>query len=372
MRNNSQSADRKGMSAAADCARYIDALLIRDEDDDLAYETDYGGGDLGMEGSGLETRQFYLQDAGYSTRYTLLPDATMGLACDYSPYGDIAAAGSHGAGGLFLYQGTIIGWTVPGMFHGYEWDLVSCMHHVRNRSLNIATGRWQQRDPLGYIDGMSLYQYVKSGPTRYVDPMGLTITKFKCCSDEQKQVIEAAHDGAEKRLAEIKDAVDRYTYAWVLENYVIAKGRRKDIVAHEAQTPYINYRRDMMVTIKSMQDKFDSGIPVECEKKCDEDTTSYVKKHFARSIHFCPPYFEGSRTEKEQGAAFLHELSHLAANTKDYALNWGKKETWCTVGGFFPNLAAHDAYWFGYLFSGDLEKAHENFIWSVLWPPEEE
>jgi len=155
------------------CARYIDALLIRDEDDDLAYETDYGGGDLGMEGSGLETRQFYLQDAGYSTRYTLLPDATMGLACDYSPYGDIAAPGSHGGGGgLFLDQGTIVGSTVPGMFHGYEWDLVSCMHHVRNRSLNIATGRWQQRDPLGYADGMNLYEYVRSNPSAYLDAFG--------------------------------------------------------------------------------------------------------------------------------------------------------------------------------------------------------
>ena len=157
-----------------DCARYMDALLIRDEDDDLAYETDYGNGNLGMADSGLETRQFYLQDAGYSTRYTLLPDATMGLACDYSPYGDIAAAGSHGGGGgLFIYQGGIVAWTVPGMFHGYEWDLTCGMHHVRNRSLNIATGRWQQRDPLGYADGMNLYQYVKSAPDRAIDPTGL-------------------------------------------------------------------------------------------------------------------------------------------------------------------------------------------------------
>jgi len=141
-----------------------------------------------MEGSGLETRQFYLQDAGYSTRYTLLPDATMGLACDYSPYGDIAAAGSHGGGGgLFLYQASIVSWTVPGMFHGYEWDLVSCMHHVRNRSLNIATGRWQQRDPLdqnvpagGYQDGMNLYEYVRSQPVTWTDPKGLAIGE-RCC-----------------------------------------------------------------------------------------------------------------------------------------------------------------------------------------------
>jgi len=66
-----------------------------------------------------------------------------------------------------------------GMFHGYEWDLTCGMHHVRNRSLNIATGRWQQRYPLdqnvpagGYQDGMNLYEYVKSNPGLLVDPTG--------------------------------------------------------------------------------------------------------------------------------------------------------------------------------------------------------
>ncbi len=147
------------------CARYIDAVLIRDEDDDLGTETDSGGGDLGVSGSGLETRQFYLQDAGYTTRYTLLDDATMGQTVEFSAYGDMLS--------IWIYQGSVLGSSLPGMWHGTEWALSAANHHVRNRTFNIATGRWLQRDPFEYHDGMNLYEYVGSRPSSAVDPFGL-------------------------------------------------------------------------------------------------------------------------------------------------------------------------------------------------------
>jgi uncharacterized protein RhaS with RHS repeats len=34
-------------------------------------------------------------------------------------------------------------------------------------------GRWMQQDPMGYVDGMSLYVGNRSNPTRFVDPAGL-------------------------------------------------------------------------------------------------------------------------------------------------------------------------------------------------------
>lgn len=36
-----------------------------------------------------------------------------------------------------------------------------------------ATGRWLQRDPIRYVDGMNAYQYVVSNPLAHVDPRGL-------------------------------------------------------------------------------------------------------------------------------------------------------------------------------------------------------
>ncbi len=37
-------------------------------------------------------------------------------------------------------------------------------------------GRWLQRDPLGYVDGMSWYEYVKSSPLRATDPTGQSLS----------------------------------------------------------------------------------------------------------------------------------------------------------------------------------------------------
>lgn len=40
-------------------------------------------------------------------------------------------------------------------------------------SYSPTLGRWLERDPIGYIDGLNLYQYVRGNPTGYVDPSGL-------------------------------------------------------------------------------------------------------------------------------------------------------------------------------------------------------
>lgn len=37
---------------------------------------------------------------------------------------------------------------------------------------NPVQGRWLQRDPVGYVDGVNLYEYAKSSPTVLVDPLG--------------------------------------------------------------------------------------------------------------------------------------------------------------------------------------------------------
>jgi RHS repeat-associated protein len=42
----------------------------------------------------------------------------------------------------------------------------------RNRAYDPKHGRWLQRDPLGYVDGLNVYQYSKSAPTIMVDAWG--------------------------------------------------------------------------------------------------------------------------------------------------------------------------------------------------------
>ncbi|MDP1660776.1 MAG: RHS repeat-associated core domain-containing protein, partial [Phycisphaerales bacterium] len=44
---------------------------------------------------------------------------------------------------------------------------------ARNRFYDPLAGRWINRDPAGYIDGLSMYLYVRANPWGLVDPMGL-------------------------------------------------------------------------------------------------------------------------------------------------------------------------------------------------------
>lgn len=59
-------------------------------------------------------------------------------------------------------------------YAGYEHDgAVHAVAHVRNRAILNELGRWTRRDSLGYIDGPSLYEYVRTMPIGKVDPLGL-------------------------------------------------------------------------------------------------------------------------------------------------------------------------------------------------------
>jgi RHS repeat-associated protein len=77
------------------------------------------------------------------------------------------------------------GGTLRGLYAGYQADPVLAFndtatnieqdtYHVRHRVYSTDLGRWARRDPIGYIDGMSVYQYVRSMTMIQADPSGLT------------------------------------------------------------------------------------------------------------------------------------------------------------------------------------------------------
>lgn len=47
------------------------------------------------------------------------------------------------------------------------------LYHVRHRVYDTRMGTWTKRDPLGYVDGMGLYQYCSALPLRTSDWLGL-------------------------------------------------------------------------------------------------------------------------------------------------------------------------------------------------------
>ncbi len=58
-------------------------------------------------------------------------------------------------------------------YAGYVRDGVTGRLLARNRWYEPSAGRWQTRDPAGYVDGLSLYLYVRGNPMSLVDPTGL-------------------------------------------------------------------------------------------------------------------------------------------------------------------------------------------------------
>lgn len=56
---------------------------------------------------------------------------------------------------------------------GYIFNRATGQYLVRFRTFDTGLGRWVERDPIGFVDGMSLYEYVRGAPHLAVDPSGL-------------------------------------------------------------------------------------------------------------------------------------------------------------------------------------------------------
>lgn len=92
--------------------------------------------------------------------------------------------GSAIAHGELSTTGNVIGWD------GYVFNVeVAGLYTVRRRHLDVQLGRWISRDPAGSIDGMGLYEYVRSNPMAYRDSLGLVI-------DVPSRILLAVQQGA--------------------------------------------------------------------------------------------------------------------------------------------------------------------------------
>jgi RHS repeat-associated protein len=59
----------------------------------------------------------------------------------------------------------------------------------RARALHPVLGRFLQRDPLGYVDGMSTYMYQRGAPLASHDPRGLYRERTGCCGPDVEALL---------------------------------------------------------------------------------------------------------------------------------------------------------------------------------------
>jgi RHS repeat-associated protein len=63
-------------------------------------------------------------------------------------------------------------------FPGQWFQLETGLHYNWNRTYDPSIGRYTQPDPLGFVDGPSVYGYARGGPQSYVDKDGRTIYTY--------------------------------------------------------------------------------------------------------------------------------------------------------------------------------------------------
>jgi RHS repeat-associated protein len=113
-------------------------------------------------------KSFYHYDGEYSTSALTDENEDITDTFTYTAYGEeVARTGT--TTNPFGYKGAV----------GYYTNASTGDIYVRNRSYGPAIGRWLSTDPLGFIDGTSLYRgYFVPGN---IDPFGLACQAEKCC-----------------------------------------------------------------------------------------------------------------------------------------------------------------------------------------------
>ncbi|MGC9260820.1 MAG: RHS repeat-associated core domain-containing protein [Phycisphaerae bacterium] len=117
---------------------------------------------------------YVLQDLLY--RAVALTDSTGTVveAYDTDAYGNTLIFTAPGADGQwFTDDDTQSSYGVNEIIYcGYRYDPESELYYIRNRTYNPVLGRWLQRDPIGYVGGINLYEYVGGRAVGKVDPSG--------------------------------------------------------------------------------------------------------------------------------------------------------------------------------------------------------
>ena len=142
---------------------------------------------------------YYLKDSLHSVKAILDGSAVLIESYDYSPFGLMTISDDRGTDITTSTIGNPFGYT------GRRWDVDSGLWYYRNRMYSAELGRFMQRDPAGYVDGLNLYAYCKNAPLNYTDPDGL--------------VARETWNSIDPTLSGIKESLSDYINERGQENY---------------------------------------------------------------------------------------------------------------------------------------------------------
>lgn len=149
---------------------YIDAPVRRDRNTNV-------GDDNDCIDSGGSAAYYYHQDANF--RVVMLTDESANVVerYEYDAYGNPTVY----EGGLSEFGNALPVSSVGNPFthQGLFLDPETRTYQNRFRQYHQRLGRFMQHDPLGYADRMNFYEYVRSRPLDWLDPLGLLAQEDK-------------------------------------------------------------------------------------------------------------------------------------------------------------------------------------------------
>jgi RHS repeat-associated protein len=140
-----------------------------------------------------ELRGWACHDANYNVIGFIDDGAAVLERYEYTPYGQRVVFYSAGSNDPLAHTPTLIprrvelGGTLQaygayaighqGLYHDEETG--EAIIYNRARMLHTRLGRFTQHDPLGYVDGMSVYEYLQTSPISATDPSGLRVSLIR-------------------------------------------------------------------------------------------------------------------------------------------------------------------------------------------------
>jgi len=149
--------------------RYIDAPVVRFHDGDT--------------NGTIDDTLYYTTDANMNVTALVDTDGHVVERYAYDAYGQVTVL--HGAddadGAVTEWEEDTGGsdWDNRVLYAGYRFDPETGLYHVRHRVYHATLGRWIQRDPAGYVDGMNFAEYVAATPLMATDPLGLAACEVR-------------------------------------------------------------------------------------------------------------------------------------------------------------------------------------------------
>ena len=301
--------------------QYIDEPLffVNDLDDDGVFYDSPGTG---------SQRYYYCHNANFNVVAVVKDDndntASVVERIKYDPYGEAT----------IWSQSEVT--DNPYLFQGRRWDDDVDLYYFRNRWYTPRLGRFLQRDPKGYVDGMNLYEFVGGRPVQGLDPYGLWLFPIPIVwlpeylrpvnpyKDDVKEFINCDGQKGGLKLTDVQKAAIRSQVkegcsklrdmlrilSWTPgETQDVFKSMPDRLRAGLFEDP--EGRKGFRNLIQKAIDRACDGVEIECHcPPCPEGSNidAYTVAWDWSNIHICPDFFE-KNDSSTQYSIILWELT---------------------------------------------------------------